>query len=44
MSIFNNKKRDHDSLYLNEDQFSKPKEYFKKALSILNDKCYLNIN
>lgn len=44
MSIFNNKKRKHDSLYLNEDQYSKPKEYFKKALSILNEKCHLDLN
>ena len=44
MSIFKNKTRDHDSLYLYEDQYSKPKEYFKKAFSILKEKCNLNLN
>ena len=32
MSNFSNTRRDHDSFYIQEDQFSNPKEYFKKAL------------
>ena len=35
MSIYSDPKREHDSFYKNEDHFSHPKEYFKKAGSIL---------
>ena len=30
-----NSKRTHDSFYKDEDQYKNPKEYFKKAASIL---------
>ena len=38
MSIYSNQKRKHDSFYKNEDHFTNPKEYFKKAELILSEK------
>ena len=35
MSIYSDPTREHDSFYKDEDHFSNPKEYFKKAGSIL---------
>ncbi len=44
MSIFNIKRIDHNFFYLNEGQYLKHKEYFKKTFPISKNKCDLNLN
>ena len=39
---FTNHKRTHDDLYLNDDRYKDPKEYFKFSLNIINSLKYNN--